>query len=72
MEETKMTNSTIDRDAVASTSRIDKLEHKVHDLEADLNCVVEIAYLRGATEWVRINYPLHYERLLMQYDSCAA
>jgi hypothetical protein len=67
-----MTNSPKDRKALTTASRVKDLEHKVHDLEADLNSAVEIAYLRGATEWVRINYPSQYERLQMQFDSCAA
>ena len=32
-------------------------------VEADLDSAIEVAYKRGATEWVRMNYPLHYERL---------
>ena len=48
-----------------SAIRIEELEHELYD-------AVEIAYLRGAGEWVRIHYPQYYERLHMQYDSCAA
>jgi len=48
-----------------SAIRIEELEHELYD-------AVEIAYLRGASEWVRIHYPQYYERLHMQYDSCAA
>lgn len=36
---------------------------KVEGLEADLDSVVEVAFNRGAHEWVRLNYPEHYERL---------
>lgn len=48
-----------------SAIRTEELEHELYD-------AVEIAYLRGASEWVRIHYPQYYERLHMQYDSCAA
>ncbi|UXN58846.1 hypothetical protein [Phyllobacterium zundukense] len=67
-----MTNSPKDRKALATASRMKDLEHKIHALEVDLGSAVEIAYLRGATEWVRINYPSHYKRLHMRFDSCAA
>ncbi len=48
-----------------SAIRIEELEHELYD-------AVEIAYLRGASEWVRIHYPQHYERLHTQYDSRSA
>jgi len=48
-----------------SAIRIEELEHELYD-------AVEIAYLRGASEWVRIHYPQHYERLHTQYDSRTA
>ena len=67
-----MTNSPKDRKALATASQMKDLEHKIHYLEVDLGSAVEIAYLRGATEWVRINYPSQYERLHVQFDSCAA
>lgn len=53
-----------------AASRIEELEHRIDDLEADLDRAVEIAYLRGATEWVRLHYPSRYERLHSQFDSC--
>jgi hypothetical protein len=28
-----------------------------------LESAVEVAYRRGATDWVRLNYPTHYARL---------
>lgn len=37
---------------------------KIEGLEADLGSAVEVAFKRGATEWVRLNYPEHYKRLL--------
>jgi hypothetical protein len=36
---------------------------KIEGLEADLDSAVEVAFKRGAEEWVRLNYPKHYERL---------
>jgi hypothetical protein len=45
--------------------RIEKLEHDLYE-------AVEIAYLRGASDWVCIHYPQYYERLRKQYDGCAA
>lgn len=42
---------------------IDVLEDRVEGLQADLDSAVEVAYKRGATEWVRLNYPKQYERL---------
>ena len=40
----------------------------VEGLRVRLNSAVEIAFLYGATEWVRLNYPSQYERLLMRFD----
>lgn len=36
---------------------------KVAGLEADLDSAIVVAWGRGATEWVRLNYPKHYARL---------
>jgi hypothetical protein len=36
---------------------------KIDGLEADLDSAVEVAWRRGAIDWVRMNYPKHYERL---------
>jgi hypothetical protein len=35
---------------------------RAEGLEADLDSAVEVAFKRGATEWVRLNYPKHYTR----------
>jgi hypothetical protein len=35
---------------------------KIEGLDADLDSAVEVAWKRGATNWVRMNYPKHYER----------
>lgn len=53
-----------------AASRIEELEDRIDGLEVDLDSAVEIAYLRGATEWVRLHYPSRYERLQRQFDSC--
>ncbi|CAN7654773.1 hypothetical protein LJR231_005126 [Phyllobacterium sp. LjRoot231] len=67
-----MTHNSKDRKTLPAASRMKDLEDKIQGLEANLDSAVEIAYLRGATEWVRLNYPSQYERLHMQFDSCAA
>lgn len=36
---------------------------KIEGLEADLDSAIEVAWKRGATDWVRLNYPTHYARL---------
>lgn len=43
----------------------------IDGLKANLDCAVEAAFLHGATEWVRLNHPTHYERLLMRFDDSA-
>ncbi len=35
---------------------------KIEGLDADLDSAIEVAWKRGATDWVRMNYPKHYER----------
>ena len=70
--ELTMTNSPKDTKALVTASRMKDLERKIQDLEVDLGSAVEIAYLRGATEWVRMHYPSQYKRLHRQFDSCPA
>lgn len=36
---------------------------KIDGLMSDLDDAIETAFLRGAIEWTRLNYPKHYERL---------
>lgn len=36
---------------------------EVEGLQADLDKAVETAYNRGATDWTKLNYPKHFERL---------
>lgn len=50
-------------DDAAPADKIIALFEKIEGLEADLDSAVEVAFKRGATEWVRLNYPKHYSRL---------
>ncbi len=36
---------------------------KIEGLEADLESAVEVAFKRGAVDWVRLNYPKMYDSL---------
>ena len=45
---------------------LEELSDKIEGLEADLDSAVEVAYKRGATEWVRMNYPDKYVSLKAQ------
>lgn len=40
-----------------------QLLDKIDGLESDLDSAIEVAFNRGATDWVRLNYPKRYERL---------
>lgn len=42
---------------------IDQIRDKIDGLEADLSSAVEVAFKRGAEEWVRLNYPTQYRSL---------
>ncbi len=48
------------------------LQVTIDGLTANLDSAVEAAFLHGATEWVRLNHPTHYERLLMRFDDSAS
>lgn len=39
------------------------MQDKIEGLQADLDSAIEVAFNRGATEWVRLNYPDHFNRL---------
>jgi hypothetical protein len=47
------------------------LQVTIDGLKANLDCAVEAAVLHGATEWVRLNHPTHYQRLLIRFDDSA-
>ncbi len=36
---------------------------KIEGLEADLKSAIQVAWHRGATKWVKMNYPRDAERL---------
>ena len=36
---------------------VERMRDKVEGLDSDLRCAVQVAYLRGATEWAERNYP---------------
>lgn len=42
---------------------VEQLSDRVEGLSSDLDAAVEVAFRHGATEWVRLNYPTHFERL---------
>ena len=43
--------------------RLEKAEDKIEGLQADLDNAVETAFVRGAKEWTRLNYPDRYRLL---------
>lgn len=43
-------------------NRKEELEDKIDGLEGDLESAVEVAFDRGATEWVKLNYPMLYRK----------
>ena len=47
---------------------IDLLD-KIDGLKEDLRSAVEVAFERGATTWVRLNYPKDFERLATLKDT---
>ena len=56
-------NPTVCLALIARARDAERLEDKVDGLTADLREAVEVAFLRGATEWVRLNYPADFKRL---------
>lgn len=52
-----------ERDAAvqaAVAKAVEDANDKIDGLSSDLESAVEVAYKRGATEWVRLNYPKHF------------
>lgn len=41
----------------------DERDDTIDGLRSDLEAAVEVAYKRGATEWVRLNYPDQFKKL---------
>jgi hypothetical protein len=52
-----------DKAVITDPEKILCLLDKIDGLSSDLDNAVEVAFKRGATEWVRLNYPEHYKRL---------
>jgi hypothetical protein len=44
--------------------RYEEYEDKVEGLLSDLDAAIEVAWNRGAHDWVRVNYPKHYTRFV--------
>lgn len=44
---------------------------KIEGLDADLDSAIEVAWKRGARDWVRMNYPQHYARFTAPAPSSA-
>lgn len=52
-----------DKAVITDPGKILWILDKIDGLSDDLDSAIEVAFKRGATEWVRLNYPSHYERL---------
>ncbi len=63
-----MSNKSLDGELLPPTRQAENRVVTVEGLRVKLDSAVEIAFLYGATEWVRLNHPSHYERLLMRFD----
>lgn len=50
-------------DCIAAGQKNMELQDKIDGLEADLESAVEVAYRRGAYDWVRMNHQRFYKRL---------
>lgn len=50
--------------ALSTLLELEELRDKVEGLESDLDSAVEVAFENGARDWVRMNYPKHYDRLV--------
>lgn len=66
-----MPNRSINAEHPPAANQMRNLRVAIDGLKANLDSAIEIAFVHGATEWVRLNYPTHYERLLMRFDSSA-
>ncbi len=49
--------------SAAESSEVARLHDKIDGLEEDLRSAIEVAWNRGATKWVKMNYPRDAERL---------
>ena len=63
-----MSNKSLEGELLPPTRQTENPVVTVESLRVKLDSAVEIAFLHGATEWVRLNHPSQYERLLMRFD----
>ena len=63
-----MSNKSPEGELLPPTRQTENPVVTVESLRVKLDSAVVIAFLYGATEWVRLNHPSHYERLLMRFD----
>jgi hypothetical protein len=66
-----MPNRSMNEETPQAANQTRSLQVTIDGLKANLDCAVEVAFLHGATEWVRPKYPSHFERLLMRFDDSA-
>jgi len=63
-----MSNKSLEGELLPPTKQTESPVVTVDGLRVKLDSAVEIAFLYGATEWVRLHHPSQYERLLMRFD----
>ena len=63
-----MSNKSLEGELLPATRQTENSVVTVEGLRVRLKSAVEIAFLYGATEWVRLNHPSQYEQLLMRFD----
>lgn len=51
------------RSRASDATPADERDDTIDGLRSDLEAAVEVAYKRGATEWVRLNYPDQFKKL---------
>jgi len=56
-------NDSLTNAQVEFLTQIENLSDKLDAVSSELDACVEVCYNRGATEFVRLNYPSHFERL---------
>ena len=52
-----------DKAIITVPDKITALIDEVEALRSELDSAVEVAFNRGATEWVKLNYPEQYAKL---------
>lgn len=66
-----MPNRSMNEETPQAANQTRSLQVTIDGLKANLDCAAEAAVLHGATEWVRLNHPTHYQRLLIRFDDSA-